>query len=107
MNDYDIAEIFKAMELHLIASMRRNLGRHLTEEAAEGFDWKAWQAEKLKELKRYQRENKDIIKAYTKNLPKDISKILKDEFKQGNRHEINRYNKLFDKKMSDSFFNVL
>ena len=106
MNDYDIAEIYKDMELHLIRSMRRNLGRHLKEEAAEGFNWKAWQAEKLKELKRYQRQNKDIINAYTKGLPDDISDILKDEFKQGSRHEINRYNKLFDKKMSDGFFKL-
>ena len=106
MNDYDIAEIYKDMELHLIRSMRRNLGRHLKEEEAEGFKWKAWQAEKLKELKRYQRQNKDIINAYTRGLPDDISKILKDEFKQGNRHEINRYNKLFDKDMPDGFFKL-
>lgn len=106
MNDYDIAEIYKDMELHLIRSMRRNLGRHLKEEEAEGFKWKAWQAEKLKELKRYQRQNKDIINSYTRGLPDDISKILKDEFKQGNKHEINRYNKLFDKDVSDSFFKM-
>lgn len=106
MNDYDIAEIYKNMELHLIRSMRRNLGRHLKDEEAEGFEWKMWQAEKLKELKRFQKENKKIIKSYTEGLPKDISDILKDEFKQGAKSEKNRYNKLFDKKMSDSFFKL-
>lgn len=103
---YDIAEIYKQMELHLISSMRRNLGRHLKEEAAENFSWKMWQAEKLKELKRYQRQNKDIIRSYTDSLPEDISNILKDEFKQGAKHEINRYNQLFDKDVADSFFKL-
>ena len=106
MNDYDIAEIYKQMELHLIASMKRNLGKHLKDEEAAGFEWKQWQAEKIKELKRYQRENKDIIKAYTDGLPDDISKILKDEFKQGAKSELNRYNKLFDKNVSDGFFKL-
>ena len=105
-NDYDIAEIYKEMELHLIRSMKRNLGRHLTEEIAEGKSWKMWQAEKLKELKRYQRQNKDIINSYTSGLDKEIADILKEEFEQGYKSEINKYKKLFDKKVSDSFFKL-
>lgn len=106
MNDYDIGKIYREMELHLIRSMRKNLGRHLTDEIAEGMEWKMWQSEKLKELKRYQRQNKDIINAYTSGLDKDIADILKEEFKQGHKSEINKYNKLFDKKVSDSFFKL-
>ena len=105
-NDYDIAELYKEMELHLIRSMQRNLGRHLADEIAEGKSWKMWQAEKLKELKRYQRQNKDIVNFYTSNLSKDITEILKEEFKQGHKSEIKKYNKLFDKKVSDSFFKL-
>lgn len=105
-NDYDIAELYKEMELHLIRSMQRNLGRHLKDEIAEGKEWKMWQAEKLKELKRYQRQNKDIVNFYTSNLSKDIAEILKEEFKQGHKSEIKKYNKLFDKKVSDSFFKL-
>lgn len=106
MNDYDIANIYKEMELHLIRSMKRNLGKHLTDEIAEGKEWKMWQAEKLKELKRYQRQNKDIIGAYTSGLDKEIADILKEEFKQGHKNEINKYKKLFDKNISDSFFKL-
>ena len=105
-NDYDIAQIYKEMELHLISSMQRNLGRHLKDEIAEGKEWKMWQAEKIKELKRYQKENKDIVKFYTDGLSKEVADILKEEFKQGHKSEINKYNKLFDKKLSDSFFKL-
>ena len=105
-NDYDIAQIYREMELHLISSMQRNLGRHLKDEIAEGKEWKMWQAEKLKELKRYQRQNKDIVDFYTSGLSKDVSDILKEEFKQGHKSEINKYNKLFDKQISDSFFKL-
>lgn len=105
-NDYDIALIYREMELHLISSMQRNLGRHLKDEIAEGKEWKMWQAEKLKELKRYQRQNKDIVDFYTSGLSKEVADILKEEFKQGHKSEINKYNKLFDKKISDSFFKL-
>ena len=61
MNDYEIKKLYEDMEMYLIESMKRNLGRHLTEESKVGFKYPQWQAEKLKELKRYQRENKKII----------------------------------------------
>ena len=60
MNDYKIKELYEEMELELIASMKRNLKRHLNEEKKVGFEFTQWQAEKLKELKRYQRENAKI-----------------------------------------------
>ena len=106
MNEYDIANIYKEMELHLIRSMKRNLGKHLKDEIAEGKEWKMWQAEKLKELKRYQRQNKDIIGAYTSGLDKEIADILKEEFRQGHKSELNKYKKLFDRNVSDSFFKL-
>jgi hypothetical protein len=86
--------------------MKKNLGRHLKDEQATGAEWKMWQAEKLKELKRFQRQNKDIINSYTSGLDKDIADILKEEFKQGAKSEINRYNKLFDKDLQDGFFKL-
>ena len=105
-NEYDIAQIYKEMELHLISSMQRNLGKHLADEIAEGKEWKMWQAEKLKELKRYQRQNKDIVNFHTQHLNKDIAEILKNEFRQGYKSEVNKYNRLFDKKLSNSFFKL-
>lgn len=106
MNDYNVKKIYEEMELHLISSMKRNLGRHLKDEQVSGIEFKMWQAEKLKELKRYQKENKSIVKFHTAGLSKEVADILKEEFKQGHKSEINKYNKLFDKKLSDSFFKL-
>ena len=83
MNDYNIKELYEEMEMHLIKSMQRNLSRHLKEESEVGFEYPQWQAIKLKELKKYQRENKDIIKKYTLGLDKDVSEHLQRELKQG------------------------
>ena len=55
--DREIAQIYRDMELYLIESMQRNLTRHLAEEADAGLRYPQWQAEKLKELKRYQKDS--------------------------------------------------
>lgn len=110
MNDYNIKKLYEDMEIELIASMKRNYKRHLKEEGKTGFQYSQWQAEKLKELKRYQRENKNIISGYTKGLPKEISKHLNNELKEGSIKAINQYNKVMGKSlkpnkiMNHSFF---
>lgn len=113
MNDYNIKKLYEDMEIELIASMKRNYKRHLKEEDKTGFKYSQWQAEKLKELKRYQRENKNIISGYTKGLPKEISKHLNNELKEGSIKAINQYNKVMGKRgkslkpnkiMNHSFF---
>lgn len=110
MNDYNIKKLYEDMELELIASMKRNYERHLKEEKEVGFQYSQWQAEKLKELKRYQRENKSIIGNYTKDLPDKISKHLNNELKQGSINAIKKYNKVMGKNlkpnkiMNHSFF---
>ena len=60
MTAREIAALFEDLELRLIASLKRNLARHKAEEKDEGFDWPAWQAEKLHSLQRFRRENKSI-----------------------------------------------
>lgn len=111
MNDYNIKELYEEMELSLISSMKRNLARHLKDEEETGFEFTQWQAEKLKELKRYQRENKNIIGGYTKGLNKKIFEHLQRELKQGSIDAIKQYNKLHpenkkkpSKIMNKSFF---
>lgn len=102
MNDYGIKKLYEQMELHLIQSMKRNFGRHLTEENEVGFKFTQWQAEKLKELKRYQRENKKIIGRYTLGLDKDVSDHLQNELKQGSIKAIKQYNKALGKDLKPS-----
>lgn len=110
MNDYKIKELYEKMEKELIASMKRNYQRHLNEEAKTGFKYTQWQAEKLKELKRYQRENQDIIGSYTNNLSKEIAEHMQEELRQGSVNAIKQYNKVLkqdlkpDKIMNKSFF---
>lgn len=102
MNDYQIKKLYEEMELHLIQSMKRNLGRHLTEENKVGFKFAQWQAEKLKELKRYQRENKKIIGRYTLGLDKEVSEHLQNELRQGSISAIKQYNKALGKSLNPS-----
>lgn len=110
MNDYEIKKLYEDMELYLIQSMKRNLGRHLTEENKVGFKFTQWQAEKLKELKRYQRENKKIIGRYTLGLDEDVSEHLQNELRQGSINAIKQYNEITgnnlnpSKIMNKSFF---
>ena len=110
MNDYEIKKLYEKMEMEIISSMKRNYKRHLKEENKTGFKYTQWQAEKLKELKRYQRENKDIIDDYTNGLSDEISKHLQEELRQGSINAIKQYNKILkqnlkpDKIMNKSFF---
>ena len=107
MNDYEIKKLYEEMETELIASMQRNFARHLKEESDVGFEYPQWQSEKLKEMKRYQRENKSIIGDYTKGLNKKISDQMHSELRQGAVNSIKEYNKLFpnDKKNVNKLLN--
>lgn len=99
MNDYKIKKLYEDMEMDLISSMKRNYQRHLKEEKDIGFEYSQWQAEKLKELKKYQKENKTIIGGYVKQLSKNISDHLKEELNQGSIKAINQYNKIMGKNL--------
>ena len=68
MTDEEFAQIYRDMELELISSMKRNLSKHLKEEQKVGFKFAQWQSETLKEMKRFQKENKSIIGDYTKEI---------------------------------------
>ncbi len=57
MADYDIAAAFEAIENELIDSMMKNFARHRAEENKEGYLWSQWQAEQLKSLEQYRRQN--------------------------------------------------
>lgn len=110
--DKEIAQIYRDMELYLIESMQRNLTRHLAEEAKTGLSYPQWQAEKLKELKRYQRENQRIIRSHTRGLSDKVAEHMKLELRQGSKHEFKRYKQALGqgykpaKVMKDSFFKV-
>lgn len=93
MNEYDIISMYDQMERELIASMKRNLARHKKEEEKVGFEFSQWQQEKLKSLKKYRKENKHIIEAYTKGMNKDVIAMLSNEMKQGKLSAFEEYKK--------------
>lgn len=112
MLDYDIREMYEDMELRLIKSMKRNLQLHLDEEDETGFKYPQWQAMKLKELKRYQRQNKDIVGHDTKGFSSSISKYLKKELREGSYNALKDYKDAMgdkykaNKTLSNSFFRI-
>lgn len=84
MLDYkDIAKIFEEMELRLIASLKRNLSRHKAEEEKEGFNWSAWQAEKLKNIDKFRKENTDILGEYVDVIDEETRQLMTDQFHEG------------------------
>lgn len=84
MLDYkDIAKIFEEMELRLIASLKRNLSRHKAEEQKEGFKWSAWQAEKLKNIDKFRKENQDIFGEYIDVIDKETRQLMIEQFREG------------------------
>lgn len=65
MAHYDIGDALSLIENILLASMRRNLNRHLHEEADEGFQWSMWQAEQLTSLGNWSARN---LKTHSKDF---------------------------------------
>lgn len=106
MDEYDIAKLYQEMELELIASLKRNLLRHELKEIEENMEYPQWQALKLRDIQRIKRENQDIIGKYTSNIPKDVKKIIKEEYKQGRKEAIALFNDANrgKKRLNESFF---
>ena len=110
MLDYEIKKLYEDMELYLIQSMKRNFKRHLLEEEAVGFAYPQWQSMKLKELKRYQRENKEIVGYSTKGFDEKVVRHLRDEFEEGSYNVMKDYKEEMgdkykaNKRLNNSFF---
>jgi hypothetical protein len=84
MTDFkDIAVMFAKLETYLVRSLKRNLKGHKDWEKAEGFDWTAWQAEKLREIKKYQKENRDIAKYFLEKIQPDTESMLREQYEEG------------------------
>lgn len=87
LNEYDITAAFKAIEDELIASMIRNMDRHRAEETAEGIEWSMWQAEQLKALEKYKRENQKRYKKEFKRINKEIDALIRKARETGNMEQ--------------------
>jgi hypothetical protein len=79
----DIAKIFEEIELRLIRSLKRNIGRHKNEEQQEGFQWTAWQAENLRNVNKFRRECSAIMGEYTDIIDSETRRLMEEQFREG------------------------
>jgi len=85
MTAQDIAALFESLELELVESLHRSLTRHQKQEQAEGGKngtpqhWEAWQAAKLRDIRRFRRENTAILGEYQDRIDADTRTLLEEE----------------------------
>lgn len=82
-DDYDIKLIFEELELDLITKMKRTLWGHKSDEEAKGFDWPQWQTMKLKQLKDYREQNRELFNGYKEQVDRYTYPQMKKQFKEG------------------------
>ena len=75
-DEYDIGAAFEAIENELIASMIRNFENHKLEEISEKKRWSMWQAEMLKSLEKYKRDNRKKYGKQFKDINKKIAALI-------------------------------
>ena len=83
MADYDIGEAFQKIEEEMIASMSRNLKRHLLKEKEEGLNYSMWQAEQLSALNNYRKDNKKKFEDYFSTIDEQIESVLNKAYEYG------------------------
>jgi hypothetical protein len=74
---YDIGEAFQRIEEEMIASMSRNLKRHLKTEQEEGLNYTMWQAEQLAALHNYKKDNKKKFASYFSTINGEIEELIR------------------------------
>ena len=86
-SEYDITEAFRKIEAELIDSMMRNMDRHRAEEDKEGYEWTMWQAEQLKALEKYKKENQKRYTKQFKNINASIEALIQEARARGNMNQ--------------------
>lgn len=79
----DISKLFEEIEIKLIASLKRNLNLHREQEKQAGYNWTAWQAEKLRSMDKFRRENINILNDYSPIIEEETDTLMREQFKEG------------------------
>ena len=90
MADYDISEAFQKIEEIMIASMSRNLKRHLKTELDEGMNYSMWQAEQLAALTNFRKNNEKAFGKYFSTINRQIATILRSAYGSGSMDQETR-----------------
>lgn len=89
MTVQEIVELFEQLELHLINSLKRNLMRHRRQEQDEGGKngvpkaWEAWQSAKLRDVRRFRKENEEILGKYMPTIKEETERVLQEQYLEG------------------------
>lgn len=89
MTPLEIAELWEKLELELTSSLRCNLERHKAQEAREGGQngvpehWEDWQAAKLRDVRRFRRENEALLGRYAPKINTETEKMLEEQYAEG------------------------
>ncbi len=81
--EYDIKKSFQRIEETLIKSMKRNLTRHLNEENDLDMNWSAWQAEQIKSLEQFKKNNKELFKNDFFSINNEVEELIKKSYENG------------------------
>lgn len=81
--EYDIGKAFAAIEDELIASMIRNMERHKVDEVKEDKQWSMWQAEQLKSLEAYRKNNQKKFKQQFSDINAKIEELIRTARDEG------------------------
>lgn len=87
MSDYDIRKAFEEIENELINSMMRNFSRHRAEEEKEGYNWSQWQAEQLKSLEEYRKNNAEKFGKQFSNINSKVEEMIRTARADGNAEQ--------------------
>lgn len=87
MSEYDISQAFEEIEKELIDSMMKNFSRHRAEELKEGYNWSQWQAEQLKSLEQYRKNNSKKFNKQFSELNGKVEEMLKTARADGNAEQ--------------------
>lgn len=58
---------------------------HKDWEQAEGFQWSAWQAEKLRNIEIFRKENVSIMNGYSNVIEDETYRLMKEQFQEGEK----------------------
>lgn len=86
-DEYDIGAAFQAIENELISSMIRNMKRHKVEEADENKQWSMWQAEQLKSLEKYRKENQEKYGKQFQSINNQIEGLIRSARDEGDMQQ--------------------
>lgn len=72
-----IVRIFEEIEQRLVQSLKRSLG------GDKEYDSTSWQAEKLRSLEKFRKENAELMQEYTEQIDSETRQLMQDQFDEG------------------------